>query len=207
MERGKYSCFGSPTKPDDVFTKAAQGVIPINTERSTVAVLVVWINRLESCVIFVRWLQSVLYWSCDSAKGATLVMSLPQVCYIGHVTPKVCYMANIEQVVRLIHPCKIVYNIIAYGRRLTTRTVCKFKIVMNHTYLSRDGCLWILMSITTFKPPLRPWTTALCYSISKRTPCIKFSKLYSMLWSSKWKFQVSFSPLLFLSALFFVTHI
>ena len=74
----KHSRSVSLTKPD-ALTKAAEGVVPINTKRSTVAVFVVWLNMLEKCAIFIMLLQSVVYWSCDSPKCSRLVMWLPQV--------------------------------------------------------------------------------------------------------------------------------
>ena len=48
------------------------------------------------------------------------------------------------------------YNIIAYGRRSMTRTVYTFEmqhVVINHTYIFRDGSLWISTSTHTFAVP------------------------------------------------------
>ena len=73
IKQGKCSRFASPTKPD-ALTKAAEGIVPINTKRSTVAVFVVWLDMLEKCAIFITWLQKVMW--------------LPQECYISHVTRK-----------------------------------------------------------------------------------------------------------------------
>ena len=69
---------------------------PINTKRSTVPVFVVW---LESVWYSSRDSKSILYWTCDFPKCAILVM-WPE---------KVCYMANTEWAVRLIHPRKILH--------------------------------------------------------------------------------------------------
>ena len=81
-KQGKCSRFASPTKPD-ASMKAAQGIVPINTKQSTVAVFVMW---LEKCAIFMTWLQKCF------------ILWLPQVCYISHVTGKKkrAFTANIE---------------------------------------------------------------------------------------------------------------
>ena len=96
LQRSERSCFASPTKLD-AWMKAAELHRP-NKYKSKHSTCVCRMTRKE----------------CD------IHHVTPKVFYIGHVTLpsatywscdlKVCYMANIERVARLIHPHKILYT-------------------------------------------------------------------------------------------------